>query len=70
MSSGKYEVDVQQLRDLMEVRGTEAVTKIKEQFKDAQGLCRALKTSPNEGETLLFPRFVFHTTFRVISVTS
>lgn len=47
--SAKYEVDVQQLRDLMELRGTEAVTKIKEQFKDAQGLCRALKVSPNEG---------------------
>lgn len=57
--SGKYEVDVQQLRDLMEIRGTEAVTKIKEQFKDAQGLCRALKTSPNEGKTS-FPRFVLH----------
>lgn len=45
----KYEVDVQQLRDLMEIRGTEAVSKIKEQFGDAQGLCRALKTSTNEG---------------------
>lgn len=52
--TSKYEVDVQELRDLMEIRGTEAVTKIKERFKDAQGLCRALKTSPNEGEKLDF----------------
>lgn len=51
--SAKYEVGVQQLRDLMEMRGSEAVTKIKDQFGDAQGLCRALKTSPNEGKTMI-----------------
>jgi Ca2+ transporting ATPase len=50
MASGhKYETNVQQLRDLMECRGSEAITRIKEEFRDANGLCTALRTSPNQG---------------------
>lgn len=40
---------MQQLRDLMEVRGGEAITKIKDSFKDANGLCTALRSDPNRG---------------------
>lgn len=45
----KYGASMQQLRDLMEVRGGEAITRIKEQFKDANGICQALKSDPNRG---------------------
>ncbi|XP_068108978.1 plasma membrane calcium-transporting ATPase 2 isoform X8 [Hyperolius riggenbachi] len=37
------------LRSLMELRGTEAVVKIKECYGDTDGLCKRLKTSPTEG---------------------
>uniref|UniRef100_A0A5F8HBP2 Calcium-transporting ATPase n=1 Tax=Monodelphis domestica TaxID=13616 RepID=A0A5F8HBP2_MONDO len=37
------------LRSLMELRGTEAVVKIKETYGDTEGICRRLKTSPVEG---------------------
>lgn len=48
-SGHKYGASMQQLRDLMELRGAEAITKIKESFKDANGLCSALRTDPNRG---------------------
>ncbi|XP_056381256.1 plasma membrane calcium-transporting ATPase 2 isoform X4 [Hyla sarda] len=38
-----------ELRSLMELRGTEAVVKIKEWYGDSDGLCKRLKTSPTEG---------------------
>uniref|UniRef100_A0A8C5PNL4 Calcium-transporting ATPase n=1 Tax=Leptobrachium leishanense TaxID=445787 RepID=A0A8C5PNL4_9ANUR len=38
-----------ELRSLMELRGTEAVVKIKECYGDTDALCRTLKTSPTEG---------------------
>ncbi|XP_071753889.1 plasma membrane calcium-transporting ATPase 2 isoform X10 [Centroberyx gerrardi] len=40
---------VMELRSLMELRGTEAVVKIQEDYGDLEGLCTRLKTSPTEG---------------------
>jgi Ca2+ transporting ATPase len=40
---------MQQLRDLMELRGPEAMSKIKETFKDANGICSALRVDSNRG---------------------
>uniref|UniRef100_A0A665VDR1 Calcium-transporting ATPase n=1 Tax=Echeneis naucrates TaxID=173247 RepID=A0A665VDR1_ECHNA len=37
------------LRNLMELRSTEAVNKIRDTYGDVQGICRRLKTSPIEG---------------------
>ncbi|XP_061474064.1 plasma membrane calcium-transporting ATPase 2 [Rhineura floridana] len=47
--AGEFGCTLQDLRSLMELRGTEAVTKIKETYGDTEGLCRHLKTSPIEG---------------------
>ena len=47
---GDFGCTVMDLRDLMELRSTEAVTKIGDSYGDVQGLCRRLKTSPIEGK--------------------
>ncbi|XP_071406612.1 plasma membrane calcium-transporting ATPase 2 isoform X17 [Pithys albifrons albifrons] len=47
--AGEFGCTLQELRSLMELRGTEAVVKIKETYGDTEGLCRHLKTSPTEG---------------------
>ncbi|XP_060095890.1 plasma membrane calcium-transporting ATPase 2 isoform X5 [Heteronotia binoei] len=47
--AGEFGCTLEDLRSLMELRGTEAVVKIKETFGDTEGLCRHLKTSPTEG---------------------
>nr|XP_056722965.1 plasma membrane calcium-transporting ATPase 2 isoform X9 [Euleptes europaea] len=46
---GEFGCTLEDLRSLMELRGTEAVVKIKETYGDTEGLCRHLKTSPTEG---------------------
>ncbi|KAM8916534.1 plasma membrane calcium-transporting ATPase 2-like isoform 2-T7 [Spinachia spinachia] len=46
---GDFGVTVMELRELMELRSAEAVSKIKEAHGDVQGICRRLKTSPIEG---------------------
>ncbi|XP_029682230.1 plasma membrane calcium-transporting ATPase 2 isoform X3 [Takifugu rubripes] len=38
-----------ELRSLMELRGTEAVVKLQEDYGGVEGLCKRLKTSPTEG---------------------
>nr|XP_057910521.1 plasma membrane calcium-transporting ATPase 2 isoform X4 [Doryrhamphus excisus] len=38
-----------ELRSLMEMRGTEAVVKLQEDYGGVEGLCTRLKTSPTEG---------------------
>ncbi|XP_045068258.1 plasma membrane calcium-transporting ATPase 2-like isoform X4 [Coregonus clupeaformis] len=48
---GGFGVSVMELRDLMELRGGEAVVKIQEDYGDMDGLCQRLKTSPTEGLT-------------------
>ncbi|XP_063767474.1 plasma membrane calcium-transporting ATPase 2 isoform X4 [Eleginops maclovinus] len=40
---------VMELRSLMELRGTEAVVKLQEDYTGTEGLCKRLKTSPTEG---------------------
>uniref|UniRef100_A0A8C6UHA2 Calcium-transporting ATPase n=1 Tax=Neogobius melanostomus TaxID=47308 RepID=A0A8C6UHA2_9GOBI len=40
---------VMELRSLMELRGSEAVVKIQDDYGGMEGLCKRLKTSPTEG---------------------
>ncbi|XP_034440640.1 plasma membrane calcium-transporting ATPase 2 isoform X3 [Hippoglossus hippoglossus] len=42
---------VMELRSLMELRGTEAVVKLQEDYGDVEGMCTRLQTSPTEGLT-------------------
>lgn len=44
-----FEVSLMQLRDLMDCRGQEAITKIQQQFGSVHSLCAKLRSSPNEG---------------------
>ncbi|XP_061576809.1 plasma membrane calcium-transporting ATPase 1-like [Cololabis saira] len=46
---GEFSVSLQELRSLMELRGEEGVTKIKESYGDVNGLCVRLRTSPVDG---------------------
>ncbi|XP_052383126.1 plasma membrane calcium-transporting ATPase 2-like isoform X5 [Oncorhynchus keta] len=46
---GDFGITVMDLRELMELRSGEAVTKIANSYGDVQGVCRRLKTSPIEG---------------------
>ncbi|XP_006872248.1 PREDICTED: plasma membrane calcium-transporting ATPase 2 isoform X3 [Chrysochloris asiatica] len=46
---GEFGCTMEELRSLMELRGTEAVVKIKETYEDTEAICRRLKTSPVEG---------------------
>uniref|UniRef100_A0A8C1VW30 Calcium-transporting ATPase n=1 Tax=Cyprinus carpio TaxID=7962 RepID=A0A8C1VW30_CYPCA len=47
---GGFGCSLMDLRSLMELRGTEAVVKIQEDYGGVEGLCQRLKTSPTEGE--------------------
>ncbi|XP_069822579.1 plasma membrane calcium-transporting ATPase 2 isoform X3 [Dendropsophus ebraccatus] len=47
--AAEFGCSLDELRCLMELRGTEAVVKIKECYGDSEGLCKRLKTSPTEG---------------------
>ncbi len=47
-----YGCQLKELRELMELRGEEAVQKIRTDYGDAAELCRRLRTSANEGELL------------------
>nr|XP_031326743.1 plasma membrane calcium-transporting ATPase 2 isoform X5 [Camelus dromedarius] len=46
---GEFGCTMEELRSLMELRGTEAVVKIKETYGDTDAICRRLKTSSVEG---------------------
>ncbi|XP_027629035.1 plasma membrane calcium-transporting ATPase 2 isoform X9 [Tupaia chinensis] len=46
---GEFGCTMEELRSLMELRGTEAVVRIKETYGDTEAICRRLKTSPVEG---------------------
>uniref|UniRef100_A0A8C1EQL0 Calcium-transporting ATPase n=1 Tax=Cyprinus carpio carpio TaxID=630221 RepID=A0A8C1EQL0_CYPCA len=46
---GGFGCSLMDLRSLMELRGTEAVVKIQEDYGGVEGLCQRLKTSPTEG---------------------
>ncbi|KAM7365208.1 hypothetical protein PAMP_016154 [Pampus punctatissimus] len=45
----EFSCSLKELRLLMELRGTEAVTRIQESYGDVKGLCARLMTSPVEG---------------------
>ncbi|XP_075552635.1 plasma membrane calcium-transporting ATPase 3 isoform X7 [Dermacentor variabilis] len=45
----QYGVTLQQLRELMETRGHEAIQRIQEEYGGIQDLCRKLYTSPTDG---------------------
>ncbi|XP_075429899.1 plasma membrane calcium-transporting ATPase 2 isoform X5 [Ascaphus truei] len=47
--AGEFGCTLDDLRSLMELRGGEAVVKIKDSYGDSDGLCRQLQTSPTEG---------------------
>uniref|UniRef100_A0AAY4CIH1 Calcium-transporting ATPase n=1 Tax=Denticeps clupeoides TaxID=299321 RepID=A0AAY4CIH1_9TELE len=49
--AGGFGISLLDLRTLMELRGTEAVVKIQEDYGEMEGLCKRLKTSPTEGLT-------------------
>lgn len=51
---GEFGCTLKELRSLMELRGTEAISKIGETYQDIQGLCSRLKTSPIDGK-IMFP---------------
>ncbi|XP_062397471.1 plasma membrane calcium-transporting ATPase 3a isoform X2 [Sardina pilchardus] len=46
---GDFGVSLEELRDLMELRGPEALQKIEENYDSTGGLCQRLNTSPTEG---------------------
>lgn len=56
---GEFGCTMEELRSLMELRGTEAVVKIKETYGDTDAICRRLKTSPVEGRCGRLPRGVW-----------
>ena len=45
----QFRCKLKELRDLMEVRGHEAVLRIQQDYGGVVELCRRLYTSPNEG---------------------
>ncbi|XP_031422337.1 plasma membrane calcium-transporting ATPase 3 isoform X2 [Clupea harengus] len=47
--AGDFGATLDELRDLMELRGPEAMQKIEESWDSTEGLCQRLKTSPTEG---------------------
>uniref|UniRef100_A0A3P8YCN3 Calcium-transporting ATPase n=1 Tax=Esox lucius TaxID=8010 RepID=A0A3P8YCN3_ESOLU len=47
--AGDFGATLEDLRDLMELRGAEAIHKIQENYIDTEGLCQRLKTSPADG---------------------
>ncbi|CAL8369267.1 unnamed protein product [Lota lota] len=47
--AGDFGATLEDLRDLMELRGPEAMQKIQEMYTDTESLCHRLKTSPTDG---------------------
>lgn len=47
---GEFGITVKELRDLMELRSTDALQKIQECYGDVYGICSRLKTSPHDGK--------------------
>jgi Ca2+ transporting ATPase len=46
----QYGISLKQLRDLMEVRGKEAIDKLNAEYSGVMNVCKALYTSPTEGK--------------------
>ncbi|XP_070823830.1 plasma membrane calcium-transporting ATPase 3b isoform X1 [Chaetodon trifascialis] len=48
-AGGDFRVTVKELRELMELRGTDALQKIQDSYGDTEGLCQRLQTSHTDG---------------------
>lgn len=48
--SASFNITTAQLKELMECRGKEAITKLEKDFGGAQGICAKLNTSPTNGK--------------------
>lgn len=49
-AAGEFGVTVTELRELMELRGNEALGKIQDSYGDTEGLCQRLHSSTTDGE--------------------
>ncbi|KAF3696477.1 Plasma membrane calcium-transporting ATPase 3 [Channa argus] len=49
-AGGEFGVTVKELRELMELRGPDALQKIQDSYGDTEGLCQRLQSSTTEGE--------------------
>lgn len=49
-AGGDLQVTVKELRELMELRGADALQKIQDSYGDTEGLCQRLQSSPTDGE--------------------
>lgn len=49
-AGGDFQVTVKELRELMELRGADALQKIQDSYGDTEGLCQRLQSSPTDGE--------------------
>jgi len=47
----QFSVTVEELTALMQYRGKEALEQLIKKFGDGDSLCRALKTSPTDGDS-------------------
>uniref|UniRef100_A0A667X569 Calcium-transporting ATPase n=1 Tax=Myripristis murdjan TaxID=586833 RepID=A0A667X569_9TELE len=50
-AGGDFGVTVEELRELMELRGAEALQKIQESYGDTEGLCQRIQSSTTDGLT-------------------
>lgn len=49
-AGGDFGVTVKELRELMELRGADALQKIEDCYGDTEGLCRRLQSNTTDGE--------------------
>lgn len=49
-AGGDFGVTVEELRELMELRGADALQKIQDSYGDTEGLCQRLQSSTTDGE--------------------
>lgn len=49
-SGGDFGASVKDLRELMELRGSDALQKIQDSYGDTEGLCQRLQSSTTDGE--------------------
>lgn len=49
-AGGDFGATVKDLRELMELRGADALQKIQDSYGDTQGLCQRLQSSTTDGE--------------------
>lgn len=49
-TGGDFGVTMEELRELMELRGADALNKIQESYGDTEGLCQRLLSSTTDGE--------------------